>query len=147
MLSKLRLLNRNNINYYTKKQICNISLKDNNRTIIDNKFNNKNIEKIIKDVNIIKNKYNDLNNYNLINFLLNYKSFDKNYKIDNIIKEIDELKYITSNNSKLTNNQILKLIISNKKTNYMNDKNVSETIEVLSFIGLISCLGVIITII
>jgi len=142
MLSKLRLLNKSNISYYTRKHMCNISLKE-KAPIITNKYYNKDIEYIMKDVKILKEKYNDICDYNLIKFLLNYKSFDNKYDVNIIINEINDINTFL----KLSNNEVLDIIIALKQKNYMNTKKTEETIESLSYLGIIIGLGVIIAII
>jgi len=133
MLTRLRYLNKLN-----KIHIRQFSSNDN---IKNNKYYDKNIDKIMDDVKIIKSKYKDIREYNLIKFLLNYKSFDKKYNVNIIINEINELNKTLN----LSNSQVLDIIISLKQTDYINTKNTEKTIEALSFIGIIFGVSVILT--
>jgi len=127
MLSRLRNLNK--INILQKNNICSISLKNNNAagTFGDKILQkNNNINKMMIDIKTIQNTYNDLDEYKIMKFLLNYKSYNENrYDLTNIMEDIEEIRKIT----KLKNDQILEIILLNKSNDNIKEKNNQDIIE------------------
>ena len=127
MLSRLRNLNK--INILQKNNICSISLKNNNAagTFGDKILQkNNNINKMMIDIKTIQNTYNDLDEYKIMKFLLNYKSYNENrYDLTNIMEDIEEIRKIT----KLKNDQILEIILLNKSNDNIKEKNNKDIIE------------------
>ena len=126
MFSRLRYINKTKLNYITKR------------------YNTNNqINKLLEDVKKIKEKNSDICDYNLMKFLLNYKSYDKNYDINIIIKEIN----VMNKTLKLSNNEVLDIIIALKETGYMNTKDTEKTLEAVTFIGLLCGVGTLLVVI
>ncbi len=141
MLSKIRYINRLKFNNNDKKYICNISLKDNSKIL--NKNLNKDIQIIMRDVKIIKNEYKNISDYNLMKLLLNYNTYDNKYNVEDIIKQIKVLK----EELQFTDKQVLEILSIIQYKNYMNNKQMENHIENISYIGILCGLGIIIAII